>query len=160
MHSPDCSWSELAVPASLPMRGGCRRSLSLRNTKFLLRNHTPLTAGVQVVMVHHSCPRQHLLLSLGVPSEEPQSYWHTTQQVTQDWNLPHWNWCKTNYSFSPLQVQKSSSGAPAPLRYGIQLGVTCPFPILASFGPSCLWLKGYNFAMFWGSFPRAVLLSA
>lgn len=152
MHSPDCSWSELPLLASLPVRRGFTRSLSLRNTTFLLWNCTPLTAGVQVVMVHHSCPRQHLLLSLGVPSDKTQSYSHTTQKVTQ-------TNAKQTTPFHHNRYKNNSWGATAPLHYFIQLGITCPFPILASFGPSCRWIKGYDFAMFWGPFPRAVLLS-
>lgn len=88
MHGLDCCWSELFLLASHPVKRGCTSSLSLGNTKVLLQNHTPLTAGVRVLAMHRSCPRQHLRPCLGFPSDEPQRYSHTTQQAAQHRNLP------------------------------------------------------------------------
>lgn len=45
--------------------------------------------------------------------------------------------------------------SPAPSCYCVRLGVACAFPTLASFGSSCLWLKGSGFAMFQGPVPQS-----
>lgn len=154
----DLSFSD-QILASHPVRRGCTSSLSLRNTKVLLRNHTPLTAGVRVLAMHRSCPRQHLRPCLGFPSAEPQRYSRTHNRwLSTGISLlvpALWNQRKANYSFLPQQLLNCSSGAPAPSCYRIRLGVACAFPTLASFGSSCLWLKGSSFAMFQGPVPQS-----
>lgn len=51
MHGLDCSWSELFLLAPHPTKRGWASRLSLRNTKALSQNRTPLAAGVRVLTV-------------------------------------------------------------------------------------------------------------